>query len=370
MRQLTPLRVVATRGEEKSGFRLSGGLSAKERSLLTRQLAVLLQSEMPVEMALAAAAGDETNPGVRKLLLGIRSQVLEGTRLADAMKGAPKAFPQLYRSVVAAGEAAGRLGEVMEQLAEYLETSLRVRNQIQAALIYPAVLGIMAILMVSALMIWVVPRLIEQFDILGADQLPPLTQFVIGLSGFMRDWGPALVMVVAALVIFSKRALDVPAFKRKADQMSLRLPYFGTLQRTVAAARFARIYATLSVSGATVLESLSAARGAMTNLVFVDAATRISEAVREGGTVSGAMKATGIFPSIMTHMVASGEVARNVPAMMNRAADFLEAEFETSTNVALGLLEPFIIVVLGGVVGTIVLSIMLPIMQLNTLALD
>jgi general secretion pathway protein F len=369
MRQLTPLRVVATRGEEKSGFRLSSGLSAKERSLFTRQLAVLLQSEMPVEMALAAAAGDEANPGVRKLLLGIRAQVLEGTRLADAMKGAPKAFPQLYRSVVAAGESAGRLGEVMEQLAEYLETSLRVRNQIQAALIYPAVLGVMAILMVSALMIWVVPRLIEQFDILGADQLPLLTEFVIGMSGFMRDWGLALVLVAAALALLGKRALDVPAFKRGVDQMSLRLPFFGTLQQTIAAARFARIYATLSVSGATVLESLSAARGAMTNLVFVDAATRISEAVREGGTVSGAMKATGIFPSMMTHMVASGEVARNVPAMMNRAADFLEAEFETSTNVAMGLLEPFIIVILGGVVGTIVLSIMLPIMQLNALAL-
>ncbi len=368
MRQLTPLRVAATRGEEKAGFRLGGGLSSKERTLLTRQLAVLLQSEMPVELALAAAAGDESNPGVRKLLLGIRAQVVEGTRLADAMKSAPKAFPQLYRSVVAAGEAAGKLGDVMEQLAEYLETSYRVRSQIQAALIYPAVLGIMAILMVSALMIWVVPRLVEQFDILGADQLPALTQFVIRLSGFLRDWVIVLLAVIAGLVILGQRAIKVPAFKRSLDRLSLKLPYFGKLQQTVAAARFARIYATLSVSGATVLESLSGARGAMTNFVFIDAASQISEAVREGGSVSGAMKACGIFPSIMTHMVASGEVARNVPAMMNRAADFLEAEFETSTNVALGLLEPLIIVVLGGVVGTIVLSIMLPIMQLNTLA--
>lgn len=369
LRQLTPLKVVATRGEERSGFRLGGGLSMKERSLLTRQLAVLLQSEMPVEVALAAAAGDGSSPTVRKLLLGVRAQVLEGTRLADAMKTAPSAFPPLYRSVVAAGEAAGKLGNVMGQLADYLETSFRIRNQIRAALIYPAVLGIMAILMVSALMIWVVPRLVEQFDILGADQLPPLTQAVIGLSGFFRSWGAVMFVAFILFVLLLNRALKLPAFKLAIDRASLKLPYFGKLAQTVSTARFARIYATLSLSGATVLESLAAARGAMNNRVFIDAGAQIADTVREGGSVSAAMKATGIFPAIMTHMVASGEAARNVPDMMNRAAGFLEAEFETSTSVALGLLEPLIIVILGGVVGTIVLSIMLPIMQLNTLAL-
>lgn len=370
LRQLTPLRIEATRGEEAEGFRLGGGgLSVRERSLLTRQLAVLLQSEMPVETALAAAASEGSSPAVRRLLLGIRAQVTEGGRLADAMKAAPRAFPPLYRSVVAAGEAAGRLGAVMDQLAVYLERNYKVRRQVQAAMIYPLVLGMMAILMVAALMVWVVPQLVEQFNILGSEQLPWLTRTVISVSEFVRSWGLVALLALASGGVGLARLLRVPAIRLRADRLLLRLAYIGRLRQTVSAARFARIYATLAMSGATVLESLAAARGAMTCLVFAQAASRIAEAVREGASLSAAMKASGVFPAIMVQMVASGEAARNVPELMNRAADFLEAEFETETGVALSLLEPAIIILLGGLVGTIVLSIMLPIMQLNTMAL-
>lgn len=368
-RQLTPVSLTEARGEKALGFGGSGRLSDKERTLLTRQLAVLVASGMTVEQALTAAAGDSDTSPQRGLLLGVRSQVIEGATLAEAMRGAPRAFPPLFRAVVSSGESAGRLGLVLDQLAHHLERSYRLRTLVRSALIYPIILGIMATAMVTALMVWVVPKLVEQFAMLGASELPPLTRFVIGLSGFVRDWGLVVLLLAGLSVFLVLRVLKIPAWKRRWDALILRVPFFGDMNRKVASARFARIHATMSGAGATVLESLSGARNAMGNIVFRDAADQILETVQRGGALSSAMKATGVFPQMMVHMVASGEAARNVPAMMNRAADFLEDEFETATNVALGLLEPLIIIFLGGIVGTIVLSIMLPIMQLNTLAL-
>lgn len=368
-RQLTPVSLTEARGEKASGFAGTGRLSDKERTLLTRQLAVLVSSGMTIEQALTAAAGDSDTSPQRGLLLGVRSQVMEGAPLAEAMRAAPRAFPPLFRAVVSSGEASGRLGLVLDQLAHHLERSYRLRTLVRSALIYPAILGIMATLMVTALMVWVVPKLVEQFAMLGADELPPLTRIVIGLSEFVQNWGLFVLLAAVLLGYLASMALKIPRWKLQWDALLLRIPFFGDMTRKVSAARFARIHATMSSAGATVIESLSGARNAMGNLVFRNAADHILETVQRGGALSSAMKSTGAFPPMMVHMVASGEAARNVPGMMNRAADFLEDEFETATNVALGLLEPMIIILLGGVVGTIVLSIMLPIMQLNTLAL-
>ncbi|MEO0465744.1 MAG: type II secretion system inner membrane protein GspF [Pseudomonadota bacterium] len=369
MRQLTPLDVKVTRGESEGKNRFGGGISAKSRALLTRQLAVMLQSGMTVEEALRAAAGEGGDARVRKLMLGARSRVMEGARFADALSEAPKAFPQLYRAVVAAGEASGQLGLVLESLAEYLESTYRLRRQVQSALIYPAVLAVMALLMVGALMIFIVPRLVEQFDLMGGNELPFLTRMVMGASGFIRDWGWLVAIAIAIGALVLGRLLSNQAMRLNLDRTVLALPFIGSMQRTVLSARFARIYATLSASGAPVLDALQGAKAAMTNQVFARAAQSVSESVREGGSFAGAMRRTGAFPPIMIHMAASGEQGRDLPGMMNRAADFLESEFESSAQVALGLLEPLIIVVLGGLVGLIVLSIMLPIMQLNSIAL-
>jgi general secretion pathway protein F len=165
------------------------------------------------------------------------------------------------------------------------------------------------------------------------------------------------------------RAIRLPAIRRSLDRYSLSIPVVGPLNRTVCAGRFARVFATLSGSGATVLEALGGAKGAAGNLVFSDAADQIAERVREGGSFASALKATGVFPPMMVHMVSSGEAGRDIPGMMTRAADYLDNEFETGSSTLLSLLEPLIIVVLGGLVGLIVLSVMLPILQLNTLAI-
>lgn len=369
LRQLTPLEVRETKAGAGRSNRNGGRLSAKSRALMTRQLAVMLQSGMTVEEALKAAAGDGAEKQVHAVMLSARSRVMEGARMADALAEAPKAFPQLYRAVVAAGESSGKLGEVLDSLADYLESSYRLKQQVQSALIYPAVLAVMALAMVTALMVFIVPRLVEQFDLLGGDELPFLTQLVISCSNFVRDWGLLLAggLVLGGFAI--SRLMRSKPFRLGLDRIMLGLPLVGGMQRTVLAARFARIYATLSASGAPVLDALQGAKAAMTNEVFARSADQISESVREGGSFASAMRRTKAFPAIMVHMAAAGESGRNLAGMMNRAADFLENEFETTAQTALGLLEPLIIVVLGGIVGMIVLSIMLPILQLNSLAL-
>jgi general secretion pathway protein F len=250
-----------------------------------------------------------------------------------------------------------------------MERNLKTTSTAQAALVYPAVLGIMAILMVSALMIFVVPKLVEQFAMLGAVELPLLTRIVIATSDFVRQWGLFVALGIAAVILLFSQMLRQEGFRRSVDSALLGAPLVGRLLRTLWAARFARVHATLAGSGATVLEALSGARGAMGNLVFRDAVTHIFDRVQQGSSLSESMRSVQVFPPLLVHMVQSGEAARDVPAMMNRAAEFLESEFETATRTLLSLLEPLIIILLGGIVGTIVLSIMLPIMQLNTLAL-
>ncbi|MEE2920649.1 MAG: type II secretion system inner membrane protein GspF [Pseudomonadota bacterium] len=368
LRDLMALDVIPVSERAATASRIGGRISDKQRVLLVRQLSVLLQSGLPVEQALAAAAEDAATPQTQRVLHAIKTEVTEGGRLADAMAVTPKAFPPLVRSVVAAGELSGRLGDVTERLATYLERSHQLRQKVQAALIYPAVLGIMAVGMIIAMMLFVVPRLVEQFDLFDAD-LPLITRLVIGLSETLQSHGLWIALVLAMLAVAVARAIRLPAIRRSLDRYSLSIPVVGPLNRTVCAGRFARVFATLSGSGATVLEALGGAKGAAGNLVFSDAADQIAERVREGGSFASALKATGVFPPMMVHMVSSGEAGRDIPGMMTRAADFLDTEFETGSATLLSLLEPLIIVVLGGLVGLIVLSVMLPILQLNTLAI-
>ena len=346
-----------------------GRISEKQRVLLVRQMSVLLKSGLAVEQALGACAGNENPVAVQKAVHTVRADVVEGARLSDAMALAPDAFPPLVRAVTSAGEMSGKLGDIMERLATYLERSYQLRQKVRAALIYPALLSVMALGMVVALMVIVVPRLVEQFDLFDA-KLPLLTRVVIALSNGVREYGLIILLLLAGLSFLGTRLLRQPAMRRSLDRAVLKLPLIGQQTRTVAAARFARVFATLSASGATALESLEGAKGAANNTVFADAADFIAERVREGGSFSAALSATGAFPPMMVHMVTSGEAGRDVPGMMNRAADFLDTEFETGSAALLAVAEPLIIVLMGGIVGLIVLSIMLPILQLNTLAMS
>lgn len=365
---LVPIKLAPTTERAVGERRARRKLKSGQLVLVTRQLAMLISSGTPVEEAIASVGTASDVAVTRTVLASVRSGVVEGRPLSDAMRNERKSFPPLYRAIVAAGEEAGALGPVLDRLADYLEKSQAMRRKILAALIYPAILALVALSVVIALLIFVVPRVVEQFDTLGQD-LPWLTEALVAISAFLQANGLILLGGIAIAALLANRALKSPAIKRRADAAMLALPVIGPVARSVAAARFARTFATLATSGAPVLDCLKAARETTPNLVLRDAVDDVSAAVREGGSLSAAMARTGAFPPLAVHMAASGEAGGNLGVMFDKGAEYLESQFESASTVALGVLEPLITIVMGGLVMLIILAIMLPILQLNTTAL-
>ncbi len=369
LRQLSPLEVNEAKEKSKTNaFQRGGSISSSDLVLVTRQLAMLIQAGSTIEEAIGAIANEAERPATRRVLLGIRGRVQEGYSFAQALQQSGRSFPSYYQAVVAAGQTSGRLGDVMERLATHLEKSRKLQRKLLSALIYPAVLATVALVVVALLMIFVVPAVVEQFDTVGAD-LPALTDAVIAISNFMRSWGMLALAGLAALIWSMRRVFALPNVRLALDKFVFRLPIFGKLMRTANATRFARTFATLSGSGATVPDALIAAHGSVGSEVFRRAIVQIRRQVEEGATLNSAMRSANVFPPMLTHMVASGERGSDLSAMMGRAADYMEEELDSNATVALGLVEPLLIVLLAGVVALIVLAIMLPILQLNTLAI-
>ncbi len=348
--------------------RFSRGLAARDIAMVTRQLATLINAAAPVEEALQAIALQAEKPRVRTVLLAVRSCVMEGQRLSQAMGQQPGVFSPLYRSMVAAGEGSGTLGPVLERLADHLENGQKMRAKVTAALVYPSMLALVAIAVVVMLMAFVVPKVVDQFDSMGRE-LPTLTRVMIALSDGVRDFGPFVLagLVIGGLVF--ARALAQEGFRRRVDRGLLAVPLVGKLMRELHAARLARTMAALVSSGTPVLEGLTAARNTVRNTVMRDAIGDAATMVREGASLSAALRRTKAFPPLVVYMAAMGEKSGRLDDMLSKSADYLEAEFEALTGAALSLLEPAIIIVMGVVVGTIVMAILLPILQFNSAAL-
>ncbi|OYX05163.1 MAG: type II secretion system protein GspF [Caulobacter vibrioides] len=369
-KRLAPVKIMASVAKPATAGRLAfgQGLSAKDRSMFTRQLATLT-SVSTLEEALRTIALQADKPKLKQVIGEVHAAVLEGYRLSDAMARPAKAFPPLYRAMVSAGESSGALPAILDRLADLLEQQQQVRAKITTALVYPIVLAVVACLVVAALMVFVIPKVVEQFDSMG-QTLPLLTRLVIGLSTGLQTFG-WLIVVSAVIAVFAfLRALRHHPFKLAVDRRLLRLPMIGRLIRDVHAARLARTLATMVASGLPVLEGLMLTASTVRNAVLHAALDDMIAAIREGGALSVAMRRAEVFPPVLVYMTASGESSGRVEAMLMRAADYLEREFETFTATLLSLLEPAIIVLLGGVVATIVLSILLPILQINNLALN
>ena len=365
-RRLVPLQVepAATR---RSATTRPARIRARELSLATRQLSSLVAS-MTLEEALRTVGSQAARRNLREVMLAVHAEVVEGFRLSEAMGRQPRSFPALYRAMVAAGEGTGALPAILERLADLLEREQQVRSQLATALAYPAALALTAVGVVLALMTFVVPRVVEQFDSMGRE-LPWLTRFVVGVSEFLGSWGLPLLALLAVAAIAAARLLRDPAARLRADTAILRLPLLGRLLREVHAARMARTLAIMLESGLPVMEGLAITARTVGNRRLRLATESMTGAVREGGSLSAAMRRAGVFPPTLLYMAASGEDSGRLAPMLERAADYLEREFNTFTRAAMSLLEPAIIVVLGGVVAVIVLSILLPILQFNTLVL-
>jgi len=341
-------------------------LGAKQLTLFTRQLATLIQVT-PLEEALRTVSRQAEREEVRRVLENVHAGVVEGRRLSDAMGRETASFPALYRAMVAAGEGSGTLPHILERLAKLLERQAQVRGKILSTLAYPIILACVAVFVVFALMIFVVPKVVEQFQDIG-QTLPLLTRIVIGISGFLASWWWALLLLAAIAVLGAGRALKDEGLRMKFDRMLLRLPLVGRLIRDLHAARMARTLSTMVSSRLPLLEGLRLTTGTVHNRVLRAAGADIAESVRTGGSLSGALKRAGIFPPLLVYLAASGEASGKLDVMLERAADYLDREFDSVTSTALALLEPAIIIVMGVIVALIVLSILLPILQLDTMA--
>jgi general secretion pathway protein F len=335
---------------------------------MTRQLATLVDAAVPVEEALGMIAAQQEQESVKRIVASVRTDVTEGRRLAEALGRHPRSFSGLYRAAVAGGERSGNLGLVLTRLADYLTRVHAQRSKVLAAMVYPAALVCVATCVVSCLMIFVVPSLAEQFESFDA-RLPLLTQILIAVSKFLSTFWAVLLIGLFALVFAVRRALRQPAIREAADGALLRAPVIGRWVVAVNASRFVRAVSTLVTSGLPILESIRAARESLTNRVAAKAAERMADWIEEGESLSQAMRRSGVIPPMVAYMAASGETAGDLPGMLEKAADHLDQEFEAFTNSAISLFEPAVIVFMGVVVASIVLAIMLPVLQLNRLAI-
>lgn len=368
----TPLSVDEVREREartRAGgfsFSLKRGISATDLALITRQLATLVRAGLPIEETLRAVSQQTERPRLRNMLLAVRSRVLEGHTLAAALGDFPGVFPDLYRATVAAGEQSGFLDVVLERLADYTESRQQMRQKIMLALIYPVLLTGVAILVVTALLAYVVPQVVQVFENIG-QQLPLLTRGLIALSDFIRGYGIMifLALLLGAIVFGLLMRREGPRYRF--HQLLLKLPLVARLVRGLNAARFARTFSILTASSVPVLEGLRISAQVLANLPMRAAVTEAANRVREGASLHAALERSRYFPPMTIHLIASGETSGNLELMLERAAISQEREMETLMAAMVGLFEPFLILVMGGIVLLIVIAILLPIFDLNQL---
>lgn len=353
-------------GEKSQSFALNQRINTTELALLTRQLATLSRSGIPLDEATATVARQSIKPRVKKLLLGVRAKILEGHTLADGLRDYPHIFSDMYCATVAAGEQSGHLDVVLERLADYTEQRQQLQQRMKLALVYPVILTVMSLLVVSGLLTYVVPEVVKVFSDTG-QQLPLLTTMLITVSDFMQNWFIYLFIgLIAAFAIF-KKLVEKPVFKKRYHAFLLKLPIVGNLVLGANSAQFSRTLSILAASGVPILDAMRIAVQVMDNLPMREAVDFASQQVSEGSSLSATLEQSGYFNPMLINLIASGEATGQLEQMLERAAMNQERELETTTAMLMGLLEPLLIVVMGVVVLIIVLAILLPVLDLNTL---
>lgn len=368
---LTPLDVhrIAERLDETGAthaFTLRRGLSTADLALVTRQFATLERAGLPIENCLNALVEQTESSRARTVLAGVRGRVLEGQSLASSMGAFSHAFPDIFRSMVDAGEQSGRLGEVLERLADYMENRQALQNKIIQAFVYPALVTFIAIIMVSFLMVYVVPKVAQVF-VNSGQTLPTLTQVLMDTSDIIRAGGLWWPLGFIVLVTGFRLALKRPAFRFRLHRLLLRLPVTGRLVRGVNAARMASTLGILTASGIPMLKALHYAVQVVNNQPMRAAMEEALRQVREGGSLSQALGQARLFPPLVIHLIASGETTGKLDTMLLRASEAQSRELENWVKTFTAVLEPVLIVGMGVMVLLIVLAILMPIFEMNQL---
>lgn len=369
---LVPLNVASAGSRERSadskpsfsGF--GRRLGALERVLFTRQLATLITAGLPIEEALQAIAKQSEKPAVRALVLGVRSRVLEGHSLAASLADYPSTFNDMYRSTIAAGEQSGFLDKVLENLATFGERQFESGRDVEMALIYPVILFLLALCIVGALMVYVVPDMVGVIENSG-QSLPRITEILIGLSEFLRDNWWLLALGAIAVTALIRMFLARPPIRLVWDRQKLSMPLIGRIARGTNSSRYANTLSILTSSGVPLVDAMKIAEQVVANAWLKNRLTEATQKVREGTALNAALEGVGYLPPMMLHMVASGEASGQLDSMLERVAVFQQAEVERVVTTVVSLFQPLMLVLMGGLVMFIVMAILLPILNMNQL---
>ena len=369
---LLPVSVNEVAAQESRSQRTGGSftllrrVSTTDLSLLTRQLATLVRAGLPLEEALLAVSQQTERPRVQSILLGVRARVMEGHTLAAGLADFPRVFPEIYRATVAAGEQSGHLDTVLERLADYTESREVLRQKVMGAMLYPIVLTIMSFTIVSILLAYVVPKVVQVFENSRA-KLPLMTRALVALSDLIRHYGIWLLLAVIAAAMLFARWQREPTNQRLVHRWLLTLPLVGKLLRGFNTARFTRTLSILTASAVPVLDALRISGEVVMNLPMRDAVGEATARVREGAPIGRSLGTSRLFPPMTIHLISSGESSGRLEDMLERAALSQERELEGLVTALTGLLGPLLIVAMGLFVMGIVFAMLLPIFEMNTL---
>ncbi|MGV3741225.1 MAG: type II secretion system F family protein [Burkholderiaceae bacterium] len=351
---------------KKKNLRATKKISEKDITLFTRQLATMMKAGVPLLQSFDIVSKGHSNPSVAKLIQDIRSDVETGTSLNQAFRKYPLYFDALFCNLVAAGEQAGILEDLLARLATYKEKTLAIKGKIKSAMFYPVSILAVAFVVTSVIMIWVVPAFKEVFSSFGAD-LPAPTLFVMALSDFFVEyWYLIFGSLFASLYFFFQSWKRSVNMQRTMDRLLLKLPIFGDVIRKATIARWTRTLSTMFAAGVPLVESLDSVGGASGNAVYNDATKRIQTEVSTGTSLTNAMQNVGIFPNMVTQMVSIGEESGALDQMLSKVADFYETEVDEAVDSLSSLMEPFIMVILGVLIGGLVVAMYLPIFKLGS----
>jgi len=363
--KIDDLKTPAARAEAppKKAAKKGKSVPSKNLAIFTRQFSVMIDAGLPLVQCLEILGKQEPHKAFADYILHVRSDVEAGAGLADAMKKHPKAFDPLYSNMIAAGEAGGILDTILKRLALYIEKSVKLKGQVQSAMIYPIAVICIAAIVVAAILWKVIPTFASLFAGLGA-QLPLPTRVVIAMSNGLVSYGPVIFIVLGLIVYAIKRYYETPPGRHQIDALLLKAPVLGMILRKIAVARFCRTLSTLLSSGVPILDGLDITARTAGNAVIEEAIQKTRSSIERGETVSAPLRETNVFPSMVVQMINVGETTGALDAMLAKIADFYEEEVDTAVAGLLTLMEPIMIAVLGGVVGGIVIAMYMPIFDL------
>ena len=365
---MVPIEVnpAAQKENKKGGGFFQPKISASDLALITRQLATLVQSALPIEAAILAVAEQCDKPRLKSMMMAVRAKVVEVYSLAEGLGEFPNTFDNLFCSMVAAGEKSGHLDQVLERLADYTEQRQEMKSKMVSAMTYPIILTVFAIGVISLLLATVVPKIVGQFVKMG-QALPDTTQFLISASDFIIAYGVYIVVVVLLIIIGIQRLLTKPKMRLKYDKMILSLPIIGDVAKGVNTARFARTLSILTSSAVPLLEGMMISGRVLENTYIKAAIVEAAARVREGAALKVSLESTKLFPPMMLHMIASGEKSGELEQMLGRAADNQDRDFEMRISIALKVFEPVLVLTMAGMVLFIVMAILQPILNMNSM---